>query len=311
MSKSVYANQFSSNLPKSKLLQQERNNTLLPARGVRHGTLHHDEGKSVADTVRDLCQRLGVNEMDSDQFLEFSSHELESRRLVKKIQFPWFPPILFVRQDHDKVSPEYLKELRLCMGLPLNAMCYLVDLASDILGDYEADRGVIVNPPALERIGEIGNQFANTGFRPPVIPTSDGRGRRDGLYGEKYQEARRQREERNKLKKTEVEKALVEEEQERRSVQAEKIIATVKESIPTEKEKRESLERLRNRTERIAAENQSGLLEYHARNKASNDSLYDYSKLRTFMEIPIVYVLFGIACTAAGAGAAFIFSSIH
>ena len=285
-SKSIIADKFSSKLPQNSYIKNKGGGSV--------GTFNAGRERSISETVAHLEEK-GMSEIDSEQFLEFSMQELESRKLLSKIQFPWLDPILFVRQDHNRISGEYLKELRLCMGLPINAMCYLIDLAADLLGEYERDQDIILTSGAKKRISEIGETFSRTGIRPSIIPSPDGRCRRDATYGKGYHQKRIAKRRRNAAKRDQEEKEL-------RSIQAERILSdtTTKEqallqAVPTEedtaralKEKREAEERLKNRTERIVAEKRA--------------ELFDYSKLvhkkRPFSESPMMYVLVGAACTA-------------
>ena len=148
MSKSQIVNQslFSSALPN----KQGRKTGREFKRGAAKGCRHSDEGRSVSETIHNIESQKNVGPMTEEDILTHSVSELERRKGLTQISYPWLSPVLFVRQNHDDISPEYLKELRLCMGLPLNAMCYVINLASDIVGGYERGRTIILSDAALQ-----------------------------------------------------------------------------------------------------------------------------------------------------------------
>ncbi len=237
---------------------------------------------TVTKTYEMLSQGNKENSLSREAFLVFTTNELERRKTLRSIYPPFLEPIMFVRQDH-QCSPEYLKELRLCMGLPLIAMSYVVDFAPDIMGHYEKDRDIKLNPILRKRIEAIGKEYADTGVRPKVDRSK--KPSRDATYGPGFHTHR---------KKQMIERIKDEPKYDEKS------------AIDFTKHGNWAAV-LPNRSKAVEVESEKRQHEYHARNKLAND----YSNVRTFMETPIVYVLFGIACFAAGAGAVIIYTLVR
>jgi len=96
--------------------------------------------------------------------------EIERRKKLRSMPSAWEQPIPFDRRIHH-CTPGYAKDLRICMGLPINVMCHIINLAPDIMGHYEAGKDVILSERALDRYEEVGREYQRTRVR-PEIPAS-------------------------------------------------------------------------------------------------------------------------------------------
>ena len=75
-------------------------------------------------------------------------------------------PLPFLRCSHD-ASPEYLRELRCCLGLTQAKMSRLLKVGSDVISRYEAFKDTL-GRPAQKRLVAIGMKYAADGIRPDV-----------------------------------------------------------------------------------------------------------------------------------------------
>jgi len=253
--------------------------------------IYHFKKRETMDTVSKTYEMLSqdstTNSLSREDFLVFTTKELERRQKLRRIYPPFLEPIMFIRQDHT-CSPEYLKELRLCMGLPLTAMAHVVNFACDFMGHYEKDHDILLSPSLRKRIEAVGKEYAETGVRPEIDMSK--KPSRAAKYGPGFHKLRKKQEaERIKSKSHISEKSIKDFTKDGNwSV------------LPTTTYHPQ-------RSKAIKEESKERAQEYHTRNELTND----YSKVRTFMETPLVYVLFGVACYAVGACSVIIINAFY